>query len=370
MNLLEHYRSYDGTFLINDHPDLDLHLVKYLHAGIDWSIKGALDARGIILDGEGNVIARPYPKFFNYNQLNDYLEDGTAVRRDLPEEILTLDQWDDGTFIATEKLDGSLIITFLYNDEIMFASSGSFTSEHARMGKKLFYDLYDDLQIVEMRKLMKENTLCFEMLSPNYQIVIHYDEEKLVLHGVINTQTGARDILEMIKFADDLGIERMKLYNYTREELLKIKKENTELEGFVIVFLETGKLLKVKTDDYFEKSYNNEFYISDMFTKAKLTTIVENIKDDNWDDIMLGAEGRKNAKKQLGQVYNFVDKILKKLEDYSTDWQLDLCPDPKEIATNPKYKDIKHIMFLARKDESYWYRHILSEVVNKFVRSR
>ena len=82
MNLLEHYRQYPQYFMINKHPEKDLYLVKYIHLGIDWSIEGALDARGLILDSSGNVVARPYKKFFNYKELEG--------REDLPEHIRQL----------------------------------------------------------------------------------------------------------------------------------------------------------------------------------------------------------------------------------------------------------------------------------------
>jgi len=340
-----------------------------MHAGIDWSIKGALDARGLILDGDGNVIARPYRKFFNLDQLNDYDINGVATRRNLPEEILELDQWENGPYVTTEKVDGSLIIVFVYRDEIMFASSGSFTSEHAKKAKALFYIQFNTYQISEMKNIMNDCTMLFELVSPNFQIVIHYAVEKLILHGIINTKTSANSLTETLEFADGLDIERIKVYDYTKDYLLKIKAENTEIEGFVLRF-ESGKFLKIKTDDYFEKSYSNEFYISDMFTKAKLITIVNAVIDDTFDDLMLGAEGRTNAKLQLGQVYKFVIDARHELQVHKDFWEDGAYPEPKEIATNPKYKDVKHLIFLAKSPEARWTKFILNKTLSKFVRTK
>jgi hypothetical protein len=55
-----------------------------------------LNCRGLILDTEGNVIAKPFPKFFNMEELSD---------SEIPKEA----------FEVFEKMDGSLGIFFHYN---------------------------------------------------------------------------------------------------------------------------------------------------------------------------------------------------------------------------------------------------------------
>lgn len=79
-----------------------------------------LQCRGLVLDEEGNVIARSFPKFFNYEELK-------------PEEIPT-----DEPYTITVKMDGSLILAFKYKGEFIVASRGSFTSEQALKAQTLF----------------------------------------------------------------------------------------------------------------------------------------------------------------------------------------------------------------------------------------
>jgi len=77
----------------------------------DWT----LIARGLILDRENQqVIATPFPKFFNYGEM------GIA----LPGEF----------FDVYEKMDGSLGITYYYQEHWYIATKGAFDSKQATWG--------------------------------------------------------------------------------------------------------------------------------------------------------------------------------------------------------------------------------------------
>jgi hypothetical protein len=67
-------------------------------------------------DDNGNIVARPFKKFFN-------LEEGKHT--------------PTSEFEVYEKMDGSCIICFYYNNEWIFCSRGSFTSEQAEMAEVL-----------------------------------------------------------------------------------------------------------------------------------------------------------------------------------------------------------------------------------------
>lgn len=68
-------------------------------------------SRGLILNREtGEVVARPFPKFFNWGETNQ----PTASLVEL-----------------TEKIDGSLGILYRHNGEFKIATRGSFTSDQA-----------------------------------------------------------------------------------------------------------------------------------------------------------------------------------------------------------------------------------------------
>ncbi|MGL1080507.1 RNA ligase, partial [Vibrio parahaemolyticus] len=70
-------------------------------------------ARGLILDLEDRrIVATPFPKFFNAGERGEPIPD-------LP-------------FIATEKLDGSLIIIFHHRGRWRTATKGAFASAQAQ----------------------------------------------------------------------------------------------------------------------------------------------------------------------------------------------------------------------------------------------
>ena len=71
--------------------------------------------RGLILNVKtGEVLARPFPKFFNYGE---HVEKGWPIPTETPE--------------VYEKLDGSLGILYYLNGKPWIATRGSFTSDQA-----------------------------------------------------------------------------------------------------------------------------------------------------------------------------------------------------------------------------------------------
>jgi RNA ligase len=95
-----------------------------------------LQTRGLIMDNDGNVVARPFKKFFNIEE-----------NRHTPTQ----------DFEVFEKMDGSCIILFYYNDEWIFATRGSFTSEQAIKAKELSSKY-------PLENLDKNNTYLFEII--------------------------------------------------------------------------------------------------------------------------------------------------------------------------------------------------------------
>jgi tRNA splicing ligase len=77
-----------------------------------------INCRGLITDYEGKIIARSFPKFFNIEQIDN---------NDIPNE----------NFEVYEKMDGSMILLFHYNNEWILASKGSFISDQALKAKEL-----------------------------------------------------------------------------------------------------------------------------------------------------------------------------------------------------------------------------------------
>ena len=88
----------------------------------------SLMARGLILhEGRREVVATPFPKFFNAGERQGTTTDGTTTSGTTTNATVP-----DGPFEAFEKLDGSLVILFRFDGRWRTATKGAFASEQAR----------------------------------------------------------------------------------------------------------------------------------------------------------------------------------------------------------------------------------------------
>lgn len=204
--------------------------------------------RALIADNHtGKVVARGYEKFFNYAEHSN----GKAYAPALPAE----------SFVAYEKVDGSLILIFYAYGAWHVASRGSFTSEQAEKARELLYEESDWLYAT----LDPDYTYVTEIVYPENRIVVDYgDTTELVLHGVFNNKTLEEVPLWYMSTAnwEALPFARVvKTYPFDGGVFLldhlasgsNDKDGNfvrgTEAEGFVVRF-ESGVRCKIKYNDY------------------------------------------------------------------------------------------------------------------------
>ena len=179
-----------------------------------------LQTRGLILDSEQNVVAKPFSKFFNLEEHQ-------------PSEIPQLQ------FDVFEKLDGSLGILYWINDKPFIASRGSFESEQAKHATDILYKKYSHT----FSKLNKNKTYLFEIIYPENRIVIDYGTtDDIILITIIDNETEAESI-------EDIGFQIVKKYDGINDiqQLKSLEEENKE--GFVIRF-QNGFRVKVKFAEY------------------------------------------------------------------------------------------------------------------------
>jgi len=191
--------------------------------------------RGLIIDNQtGEIVARPFRKFFNYGQ--NY---GDLVA--LPDENAVLEH-------AFEKMDGSLIIGYKYNGDMNFATCGSFDSEQA-IWAKTYFDTY-----FYADEMADAYTYLFECIYPENRIVCDYgDRKELVLLAIINKNTGIEVPWRNAEyFGAYMGFGLPVVYDISSpEEALEAanKLAGTEAEGFVLKY-SNGDRFKIKGCDY------------------------------------------------------------------------------------------------------------------------
>ena len=214
------------------HPTLDLYIwnytpeCQYSRAWDEYTIM----ARGLITDGEGNIVARPFRKFFNLNEAEE-----TKIEN-LPGEIPEI----------TEKIDGSLGIIVIFMGGLIASTRGSFESEQAAWAKKWIE------KKIDVEGLLADKTYLMEICYKENRIVVDYgDREELVLLAIIDDETGkdlSYDLVE--EEAKRLGVSHVKRVNKSIEDIVNyLEVMGANEEGFVALY-SNGLRVKFKGKEY------------------------------------------------------------------------------------------------------------------------
>jgi RNA ligase len=300
-----------GLVVKQNHPTLPLSIYNYSRTtqydGMWDDI--TLNCRGLVLDNEGNVIAKPFPKFFNYEEHKP---------EDIPNE----------NFEVYEKMDGSLGIVFHYNDEWHVATRGSFTSEQAIKGKELLDTQYN------VSSLRKTRTYLFEIIYPENRIVVDYgDDEKLVLLAVMDTESGEEIPSSALYFMVEDGWDVVTTYKTWGEDWETLKTEiSKDNEGYVIRF-SGGMRMKIKGTEYVRlHRILTNFSTKDIWELLKngedLEPFLERVPDE-FDDWV------KRTAMNLRYSFHSIDERAGKLHDgfrYGKYGDVDPEPTKREFA--------------------------------------
>lgn len=158
-----------GHVAVQTHPELPLRIFNYTAAcqyERGWN-PTTLACRGLIVDDDDVVVARPFPKFFNY---------GEVPLADIPQNAPHV----------TSKMDGSLGIVYPTPNGWAVATRGSFTSDQAVWATEWLRRNHTGFQ-----QPVGVTTLV-EIIYPDNRIVVDYGAtETLVLITAIRTDSGA-----------------------------------------------------------------------------------------------------------------------------------------------------------------------------------
>lgn len=137
----------------------------------EWN-DATMNCRGLILDADENIVARPWKKFFNFGEKRTLIDSRTNVE-------------------VTDKMDGSLGIVASYFDpstcitDLIFSTRGSFESEQAEHMREVWHEKYLGLHVPQ------GYTFLFEIVYPENRIVLDYKGlDDLVLLGAVDTDQG------------------------------------------------------------------------------------------------------------------------------------------------------------------------------------
>lgn len=343
-NIINNYIK-EGLLIKNKHPIYDIWILNYSKTcqfDKAWD-DVTLSCRGLVVDGNGDIIARPFKKFFN---MEEHINDPSLGEIPYGQ-----------AFEVFEKMDGSLGIFFYYKevDQWIFASRGSFESEQAIKGEEILRKHYNLLP------LDKSFTYLFEIIYPKNRIVVDYGGiSALVMLGAIHTATGAEMSHKDMR-------NKYEIYNYKTvvskyndiNDISDIRKqlEDNSNEGVVVRF-SNGFRMKIKWSEYIRlhRIVTNISSINIWDTLRKdidISDIINNVPDEFFDFVQ-------NVINDLNEKYNYIE-----LQSLKMFWKIYFCDNNKErksFALEAKKSEYLSILFKLYDGKEY------SDIIWKMIK--
>ncbi|RUT69285.1 2'-5' RNA ligase [Flavobacterium cupreum] len=267
---------------VNKHPEHDLYIYNYTqNAQFErvWN-EVTLACRGLILDQNDTMIARPFPKFFNLGEMENQV---------LP----------DSTFEVYDKMDGSLGILYWINDVPFMASRGSFASDQSDKANEMLHGKYRN----SWSLLDKTKTYLFEIIYPQNRIVLDYGAaEELVLLAIVDTTSGEEFPLE------NIGFPVVEKYDGIKDIMTLKGLDVNNKEGFIIKYANNFRV-KIKFEEYLRlhrivTQVSNVNIWEYLKTNQPMEEILERVPDEFFDWV-------KQTKGDLENQYSVIENQCK-----------------------------------------------------------
>lgn len=190
-----------------------------------------MEARGMVLDDDGNKIIWPFTKVFNYLEYNA----GSDLMMDTP-------------IIAPRKINGFMASVTRYKGEILVSTTGSLDSDFVGYAKEM-------LATLDLFHVKSGYTFLFEICHPDDPHII---EETLGawLIGCRNHETGAMASEKSLdNAAYQMGALRPEVFYGTFGQLWHMVRD-CKHEGWMVILAETGEtVMKIKSPHYLAKKF-------------------------------------------------------------------------------------------------------------------
>jgi RNA ligase len=256
----------EGWLRSQRHPEADLWIYNYTEKAQfenHWTPE-TLACRGLILDAEGGVVARPFPKFFNY---------GDPLVGELPMEPYTV----------REKVDGSLGILYMLDSQPRLATRGSFTSDQAIEGTRML----DGYQLA----CPPHVTPLFEIVYPENRIVVDYSgRRELVFLAALNKRSG-REITNVVAWTGPVAETHLE-----PSLVALIDRDRPNCEGYVVTF-KSGLRVKVKHAKY-----------------VRLHRIITGVNSRHiWEALAAGQDPTTELDGVPDEIYGWIESMVERL---------------------------------------------------------
>ena len=327
-----------NLIVANKHPEYDIWILNYSPKAQSkkfWDVY-TMSCRGMVIDADGNILARPFQKFKNFEE-----HDPSEIDMSMP-------------FVIYEKMDGSLIIVFYYEPRMTWivASRGSFISEQSIEAKKMIG--------VKTERLNKNYTYLFEILYPENRIVVNYgNRRELVLLAKVNTLDGTEsshiDLVSMysnlftiVKLHDIKNIKNL-------SELKELEEDNRE--GFVVKFA-NGFRVKVKFSEYIRlhgilTNVSNLTVWEHLMNSYEFDELLDRVPDEFYDWLQRTAGN-------LQSEFNEIERLA--LLEFVRLYHINQITERALFAEQAKLSNFRSILFRL------YDRRMYSEIIWKMIK--
>lgn len=223
----------DGLVRVQRQGELGLRIFNYTEQAVyarAWNA-ATTACRGLIVDADDRVIARPWAKFFNHGEHADDVLDLAA-----PVEV-------------TDKADGSLGVLYPTPDGWAVATRGSFGGEQAQHASAVYAEKYAGVW-----PPVAGWTYLFEIIYPANRIVLDYGaQDDLILLGAVEIATGT-PVGPRDEVCAGWPGPRTEVYAHRTLAEALAAPPRPNAEGLVVRYLpgsaSAGLMAKIKQEDY------------------------------------------------------------------------------------------------------------------------
>lgn len=266
---------------VQTHPEFpELRIANYAEKTVfdrEWN-EATRASRGLIFNIDtGDVLARPFPKFFNYGEAD-------AAKIELADEV-----W------VSDKMDGSLGIIYVApDDSVRVATRGSFASDQALHATRVLNEKYPEW-VSMFRSMTHQHTPLVEIIYPENRIVCDYgSQDDLVLLGWIHVASGNY-------YSSSEGFwdgPRARSFDFDNFSQVLAAAPRPGAEGFVVYSPRLDDWVKIKQTDY--------------VIKHKLVSNLS--KRSVWESLSQGNSVQEICDPLPDEFHNYVKEVARELQ--------------------------------------------------------
>lgn len=284
------------------------------------------------------VVSRSFDRFFNYQEVEETSD-------------ININE-----LVAVEKVDGSLVSMFYYQDKWLYRTRSMIMPDESMTingTKTTWHELIDPfVGFMECfsANISEHNTYIFEVVSPQNRVVTRYDEPAAYFLGARENKTG-KYVTNQVYLPLEISIPEFYIFN-TMESCLSSAKSLPNLEeGYVMCTKEGEPVMKVKSPAYVAA---HRLRGETILTGKRVMDMIFLNEQEEYLSIFPEDEDMFNT---------YLTALSRLKADFEALWvKTKNIEDQKEFALSVKESSISSLLFNKRKDNSLSFDDIFDKL--------